>query len=392
MLRSSPRALYAAFDRFPTRKGAAIHIDRFARTLFSAAGGGLLYVLGGEGLPPYQQEGNIEIVRFSLPVENYLSRALAFGAHLEALLDEVGDNLALCHFRDPWAGIPIVSRPRRYACVYEVNGLPSIELPQVYPDLDARTLDKIRTDERLCWEAADRIVTPAATIAGNLIRLGCPAEKIVTIPNGADIRPRPPRPSELPESYILYLGALQPWQGFEVLLRAFTRLGDFPGLRLVVCVSHPTRAMVRYQRMADNLGLTGRMLWRTALEEAELAPIRAHALASVAPLRECARNLSQGCAPLKILESMADGVAVVASNMPAVREIITDGHDGKLVAADRPAELARALRILIEYPELRARLGGNARRTIEGRLTWDLSLRRLRDEVYRELLGKGDPA
>jgi glycosyltransferase involved in cell wall biosynthesis len=392
LLRTSPRVLYAAFDRFPSRKGAAIHIDRFARTLFSVAGGGLLYVLGGEGLPPYQQEGDIEIVRFSLPIENYLSRALAFGAHLEALLDESDQNLALCHFRDPWSGIPIVSRPRQYACVYEVNGLPSIELPQVYPDLDARTLDKIRADERLCWEAADRVVTPAATIAGNLIRLGCPVEKIVTIPNGADLHPRPPRPPELPESYILYLGALQPWQGFEVLLRAFARLGDFPELRLVVCVSHATRAMARYQRMAENLGLAGRMVWRTALEEAELAPIRAHALVSVAPLRECARNLCQGCAPLKILESMADGVAVVSSNLPAVREIITDGHDGKLVAADRPAELARALRILIEYPEERARLGGNARRTIERRLTWEQSLRRLRDEVYLGLLGKAHPA
>jgi glycosyltransferase involved in cell wall biosynthesis len=390
LLRIPPRALYAAFDRFPSRKGAAIHIDRFARTLFAASSGGLLYVLGGEGLPAYQHEGTIEIVRFSLPVENYLARALAFGASLEPLLDEAGSELALCHFRDPWAGVPIVSRPHRYACVYEVNGLPSIELPQVYPDLDNRTLDKIRADEQLCWTVADRVITPAATIAQNLVRLGCPAAKIVTIPNGADIRPRPPRAPDMPASYILYLGALQPWQGFEVLLRAFGRLGDFPDLRLVVCVSHASRAMVRYQRMAENLGLAERMVWRTALEETELAPIRAHALVSVAPLRECVRNLSQGCAPLKILESMADGVAVVASDLPAVREIITDGHDGRLVPADRPADLARALRILLEYPELRERLGTNARTTVENRLTWDLSLRRLRDEVYRELLGKGN--
>jgi glycosyltransferase involved in cell wall biosynthesis len=194
----------------------------------------------------------------------------------------------------------------------------------------------------------------------------------------------------MPASYLLYLGALQPWQGFEVLLRAFGRLGDFLDLRLVVCVSHASRAMLRYQRMAENLGLAERMVWRTALEEAELSPIRAHALVSVAPLRECVRNLSQGCAPLKILESMADGVAVVASDLPAVRELVTDGHDGRLVPADRPADLARALRILLEYPELRERLGTNARNTVENRLTWDRSLRRLHDEVYRELLEKGD--
>jgi glycosyltransferase involved in cell wall biosynthesis len=144
--------------------------------------------------------------------------------------------------------------------------------------------------------------------------------------------------------------------------------------------------------MAENLGLGDRVLWRCALEENALAPIRAHAVASVAPLHECARNLAQGCAPLKVLESMADGVPVVASDLPAVREILTHDHDGWLVPADRPAELARALRVLVEYPELRERLGAQARRTIEARLTWERSLRRLRDEVYSTFLTNREAA
>src|SRR5262252_9479768 len=103
-----PRALYAAFDRFPSRKGASVHIDRFARTLFAHMRGGLLYVLGGDGLPAYQCEtsdgsldrGDIEIVRFSREIPNYLERALAYGARLSALLDQRGDALEVCHFRD----------------------------------------------------------------------------------------------------------------------------------------------------------------------------------------------------------------------------------------------------------------------------------------------------
>src|SRR5947208_5055035 len=98
------RALYAAFDRFPSRKGSAVHIDRFARTLFEHAEGGLLYVLGGDGLPPYQREGETEIVRYSRPSDNYLERALGFSARLEALLDAEGDSVRLAHFRDPWSG------------------------------------------------------------------------------------------------------------------------------------------------------------------------------------------------------------------------------------------------------------------------------------------------
>ena len=106
----SHEALYASFDRFPSRKGSAVHIDRFARALFAHADGGLLYVLGGDGLPPYQREAKVEIVRFSRPTDNYLERALAFSARLEALLDQDGGALRLAHIRDPWSGMAIVQR------------------------------------------------------------------------------------------------------------------------------------------------------------------------------------------------------------------------------------------------------------------------------------------
>lgn len=390
-----PRALYAAFDRFPTRKGASVHIDRFSRALFAHARGGLLYVLGGDGLPAYQREpsdggdrDDVEIVRFSRTIPNFLERALAYGARLSALLDQRGGELEICHFRDPWSGIPIVSRPHSYACVYEVNGLPSIELPFAFPGIDPATLEKVRADEQRCWNAADVVVVPAETIARNLVHLGCAAQKIVVVPNGADVgapfTPEDARPAAATERYVLYFGAMQPWQGIDTLMRAFTRLADFADLRLVLCASHRSRQVRRYERLAERLLLAERVVWQFALSEQELAPWRAFALASAAPLRECARNLEQGCAPLKILESMAAGVPVVASDLPAVRELITDGIDGRLVAPDRPADLARALRLLIDYPDERARLGQAARRRIERHFTWQSSLAKL-EHVYRRL-------
>ena len=364
-----------------------MHIDRFARALFAHAGDGTLYVLGGDGLPPYQIEGagTIEIVRFERAIPNFLQRALAYGARLSALLDGAGDTLEICHFRDPWGGLPIVSRAHGYATVYEVNGLPSIELPFAFPGIGPETLRKIRSDEERCWTAADVVVVPADTIRVSLIRLGCAPGKIVVVPNGADPRaPSVARPEAAPPRYLLYFGALQPWQGIETLLRAFARLLDYPDLGLVVCASRESREQRRYLRLAAKLGVGDRILWRVALSPAELGPWRAHALLSVAPLTECARNLQQGCAPLKILESMADGVPVVASDLPAVREIVSDGVDGRLVPPDRPAELARAIRLLIDYPDERAALGHAARRTIERRFTWDRSLGQL-DAIYRRL-------
>jgi glycosyltransferase involved in cell wall biosynthesis len=110
---------------------------------------------------------------------------------------------------------------------------------------------------------------------------------------------------------------------------------------------------------------------------------------SVAPLTDSPRNVLQGCAPLKILESMASGTAVVASNVAPVRELIQDRENGWLVHPERPAELARAIRILLEHPQLTKQLGANARRTIENHYTWDRATGALR-RAYLRLMKEGD--
>jgi glycosyltransferase involved in cell wall biosynthesis len=392
MFQRPHRALYAAFDRFPSRKGAAIHIDRFARTLFDTFGGGVLAVLGGGGLSAHQVDGECEIVRFPFVVPNYLDRALAFGQWLGRHVERLEGSLELCHFRDPWSGAPLALRPRRrYAVVYEVNALPSVELPSLFPGVGRGTLAKIRAMELACCDAADLILTPSETTASFLVSLGVPRPRVEVIPNGADPGEDVPRPAEAPETYILYFGAAQPWQGIETLLRAFARLADFESLRLVLCASNESRAWRAYARLAGKLGIAERILWRHALGESELARWRRHAAVSVAPLTDTPRNTMQGCAPLKILESMASGAAVVASDVPPVRELIRHRENGWLVQPERPAELARALRILLDHPELARRLGDHARRTVEERYTWEQSTAALRG-AYLRLMRKGVPA
>ncbi|MDP9194759.1 MAG: glycosyltransferase [Acidobacteriota bacterium] len=393
MLERPHRALYAAFDRFPSRKGAAIHIDRFARTLFDAFDGGALFVLGGPDLPAHQIEGaeqNIEIVRFTAEIPNFLERAIAFGGWLSRAIDQMEGSLELCHFRDPWSGAAIALRPqRRYAVVYEVNALPSIELPSLFPALGANTLAKIRRTELDCCAAADLIVTPSQTTAALLTSLGVDEGKIEVIPNGADLDAPVARPADAPDAYLLYFGAAQSWQGIDTLLRAFARLADFTSLRLVICASAESRAWRRYEKLAEKLGVAERIVWKYALEEPELAAWRQHATISVAPLTDSPRNSVQGCAPLKILESMASGTAVVASDVAPVRELIRDRENGWLVHPDRPAELARAIRILLEHPPLIEQLGANARRTIESHYTWDRATGALR-RAYLRLTQEGD--
>jgi glycosyltransferase involved in cell wall biosynthesis len=252
----------------------------------------------------------------------------------------------------------------------------------LFPSLGSSTVQKIRSLEIACARAADLVITPSETTRLLLEGLGI---KATVVPNGADLDPPRARPAGAPERYLLYFGAPQSWQGIDTLLRAFARLADFQDLRLVICASRESKAWRPYERLAARLGVDQRLIWRYALDEEEMSAWRQHATVSVAPLTDSPRNVVQGCAPLKILEAMASGVAVVASDVPPVRELIRDRHDGWLVYPERPAELARALRLLLDRPETARDLGANARQSIEERLTWERATATLR-RAYKGVL------
>lgn len=387
VLQTKPPSLYAAFDLFPSRKGAAIHIEKFAAALFEKMNGGLLYVIGNESLASYQLEENIEIVRFGVPVQNYLQRAIAFNKRLAGLLDECEDSLQICHFRDIWSGAAILSREnRKYKTIFEVNGFPSVELPYVYRHISPETLEKLRVQERICLEAADKIITPSHSIKKKVLSYDIRDEKVAVIPNGANIRPATAeKPADAPERYLIYFGAMQAWQGVDILLKAFARLIDLGGLRLVICSSNHSRRSKLLRKLAEKLEINEKIIWRFGLSENELAPWLEHAALSVAPLTECSRNIEQGCAPLKILESLAAGVPVVASDLPSVREIMTDREHGRLIHADRPGELARVIRVLLQYPDLLKEMGEKAKERIERDFLWEKSVEELK-AVYSAIL------
>lgn len=381
----NPNSLYSAFDVFPSRKGAAIHIDKFARLLFEEMNDGLLYVLGSESLPGYQSENNIEIVRFNIPVQNYLQRALMFSENLSNLLDANDSNLKICHFRDIWSGLAILNRKRNYKTLFEVNGLPSIELPFAYSHISSETLSKIYDQEKFCLESSDHIVTPSHSIKEKVLSYGISENKITVIPNGANIPPKTRRPANAPSRYLLYFGALQPWQGVDILFKAFARLADLDDLYLVVCASNYSRRAKNLTKLAEKLEINERLIWNFGLNEEDLAPWREHAVLSIAPLTECSRNIEQGCSPLKILESMASGVPVVASNLPSVQEIMTDKVHGRLVNPDRFGELARVIRVLLQYPAVLEEMGNNAQEKIKNDFLWEKSLQKLR-KLYQNTL------
>lgn len=379
-MRNDYRYVYIAFDPHPSYKGASTHIHHMCDVLASVHLPLLLLTLKSN-LPPVWTE-HIHQYCFEVEEENMLKRATAFMHWVKEILDQQY-NLTICHFRDIWGGMAVLEFPH-LRTVFEVNGFPSIELPYRYPDLAGETLQKIVRMEQRCLDKATVLITPSHTTKLCLLKRGMRDEKITVIPNGAKIPEALPRMKDLPQKYMVYVGALQPWQGVDVLLRALRYLQDLP-VPLVICSSYTEHHAKPYVRFAEKIGVSDKVIWKYQLDKATLNSVLMHALFSIAPLTECSRNIEQGCSPLKILESMACGTPVIASQLPAVEEIIENHEDGILCRPDRPAELARTIRIAIDYPERTRQLGEQARRKIRQQFTWSRAHHALQ-QVYDKVL------
>jgi glycosyltransferase involved in cell wall biosynthesis len=287
----------------------------------------------------------------------------------------------VCVFRDPWGGGAALQSESARRFVFEVNALPSWELGYRYPELrhSHATRAKLQDLERFCLRAADAVLTVSEVTGRALASLGVAPERITTVPNAASplFFEAEPGTSPLPElaegRWIGYVGSLHAWQGVEVALEAWSLVeGELPEVRLLVVHGGRRRPLARLRRRAARRGarLEGRVVFAHSLAHEQLAPTMASLELTLAPLVETARNTVQGCCPVKIVESMASGTPVVASDLRVTRALVTSGEDGLLVPPGDPRAMALAIRRLLRDAGLRERLGSAARRKARERFGW----------------------
>ncbi|MDN5203664.1 glycosyltransferase [Fulvivirgaceae bacterium BMA10] len=380
-MRSNYRSVYIAFDQFPSFKGAATHITQMVSQLQTDFPDTLLLTLPGKTIESVQ--GSYDHFPIKVEETNFLKRASLFSHEVNNILSNQY-NMIFGHFRDIWGGMAVLNH-KHIIPVFEVNGLPSIELPYRYPSISRDTLKKVEALEQTCLLKSELIICPSQTIRKYLEQRGVQAEKIEVVTNGADIPIKNPQAENLPENYMIYFGALQPWQGVDVLIKSLTYLRDKEDFYLVICSSHKEKFARPLKKLAEKLDVSSRIIWKDQLEKNELNVMIQHARFSVAPLIECSRNLKQGCSPLKIFESLANGTPVIASDLPVVREIVVSDVEAKLFRAGRPADLAKCIRILLDNPDFLETLSTNGIEKIRVQFTWE-KIRQRMSGIYEKLL------
>ena len=370
------RSIYIAFEAFPRPKGTSSHIASMIKALERDFAPVLLLCLGYGDMPAYQKEGDIYIRRYKAYHPNMLKRSQEFSEFVEEQVFVAGPQVELIIFRDPWGGCPALSASPEVPSVFEVNGLPSWELKYTYPSFEQNYAlkNKIKDLERFCLKNSHAILTVSSVTRKALVEYGVPPDKITTLPNSApDCFFKAVPNIKIPEKllrgrWIGYFGSLHSWQGINRAVDAFALVhSGFEDVNMMIVTQGKKSTVKTLKKRIRKMGLEERVIVYQALESVILAETVRHFEFTLAPLEDTSRNTIQGCCPIKIIESMATGVPVIASDLKCVSELITHDFDGVLVRSDSTRALAVALNRLLSKRLFVQTLGENARNTASKR-------------------------
>jgi glycosyltransferase involved in cell wall biosynthesis len=135
-----------------------------------------------------------------------------------------------------------------------------------------------------------------------------------------------------------------------------------------------------YANQAKKLGLGRRVAFAGRVEEKELPAY--YTASDFLVLPSVTRGEAFG---LVLLEAMASGRPVIASNLPGVRSIVTPGKDGLLCRPGDTQDLATKMDEMLDDQDLRTMMGENARRKVSERYDWSMLIPRL-SAIYREVV------
>ena len=220
-----------------------------------------------------------------------------------------------------------------------------------------------------------------------LDRHALPAEKVFVVPNGADTHrfrpdtaPDPDFPRDPARPRIGYVGSFQAWHALDLLGKVVEKVGqERPQRRFLMVGSGEGVERLRAETTLgpERLAFTGRV-----------AHDRVPGLVASLDIGLLAEAAYYQC-PLKVVEWMAAGKAIVAPGYPPLHELIEDGKEGLLFPPGDLEAMTRALLRLVDDAELREQLGQNAAARAHASLSWKDNARRVVEACSWAIAHKG---
>ncbi len=272
--------------------------------------------------------------------------------------------------------IAVLARVLRYRLVLEVNAM-SVDIQRDRPEgVPARIKAAVKAlGDRLAVRSADAVIVVSAQLRDGVARLRKNgAADVHVIPNGADTRTFCPMDAaeaagrvglDPADEHVVFTGTLTWWMDLDTLLQAFALVAEArPAARLVVVGDGPERERL------EQLGATsgGRVLFTGAIAgRARVADYVAAARVCVAPTDPAMRTARS---PLKMLEYLAAGRPVVATDLPGNRDPVVATGGGILVPPSDAKALAEGILELLNDPRRATGLGDAAAAIVAAEHSW----------------------
>lgn len=275
-------------------------------------------------------------------------------------LASVGPDLVLTY---NWGAIETTIAARR-------AGLPLVHHEDGFLPDEVHTRLRRRSWLRR-WALRDvPVVVPSTVLHGIALReWRLRTDLVHLLPNGVDLQRFRPQPPPILDVTIGTVGGLRAEKDHGNLLRAFAQLG--PAVRLLLVGGGPLEGELR--QLATTLGIADRVEFAGAIAD----PAAHYARLSVFVLSSRTEQM-----PIAMLEAMACGLPVVATDVGDVRAVLPIEAGDCVVPPGDPAALAAALRRLLGDASSRARLGARNRARVEERYEASQCLERFA-AVYR---------
>lgn len=233
------------------------------------------------------------------------------------------------------------------------------------------------------WLVATNVCVSKGVADFSVEVAGLNPAKLVVIPNSVDAelftRATPADMTQfgIPAGsrILISIGRLERQKGFDVLLEAVSLLNPLPEHAYFVIVGDgPDLTVLREQ--SERKSLTDRVLFLGRRDD--VPNLLTASTAFILPSRW------EGM-PNVVLEAMATGLPVIATQVEGVSELIHDGVNGLTVAPDQPAELANAILRILSQPDFSRNAGLNSQSIVEKEFTIQRTAEAYA-KLYRQLL------
>ena len=249
-------------------------------------------------------------------------------------------------------------------------------------------LQRLASRDARVWRSAEGYVTITGGLRTELERRFGPRSHVAVVPDGAreaagaEPCAAQPHSGERQPFTIGYAGHLYPWKGVELIVEAVAALLD---TRALIIGGHGQEPdLARIKALALQLDCTSRITFTGLIPPADVAAQLREADVLVLPNPRSVIS-SEFTSPLKLFEYMAACRPIVASDLPALREVLRDEENALLVDPGNPQALVAAIARIKEDPALGERLARQAREDVRA-FTWARRAERL-DALFQQVAG-----